>query len=77
MNEGLQDTLPSYMIPTSYVSMDRVPITPTGKTSRRQLQEIGDSMEWLELLALNRDSEHAQRLLRRLRYGCKNYLRKR
>ncbi|KAF3054745.1 Nonribosomal peptide synthetase 12 [Trichoderma lentiforme] len=41
LNETLAQQLPSYMIPTAYVPLTAIPITPNGKTDRRGLREEG------------------------------------
>ncbi|PKY02181.1 acetyl-CoA synthetase-like protein [Aspergillus campestris IBT 28561] len=45
--EDLKQTVPGYMVPSVVVPLRRLPLTPTGKTNRRQLRE--------EASALSRD----------------------
>jgi len=37
LRERLAESLPDYMLPTYYVALDRVPLTPNGKTDRKAL----------------------------------------
>lgn len=37
--------LPSYMIPSAYVPVERIPLTTTGKTDRRRLRQLGADSE--------------------------------
>ncbi|UNI20184.1 putative NRPS-like protein biosynthetic cluster [Purpureocillium takamizusanense] len=39
----LEELLPSYMVPTAFFSIREMPMTPTGKTNRRRLREMGAS----------------------------------
>jgi len=39
LKEYLSQTLPGYMIPSFFVLMDRIPLTPSGKVNRRTLPE--------------------------------------
>lgn len=43
IGERLEEHIPIYMVPTSYIPMQKLPMTPTGKTDRRQLQEHANS----------------------------------
>ncbi|POR38790.1 Nonribosomal peptide synthetase [Tolypocladium paradoxum] len=45
--DRLADALPVYMVPAAYVPIQKVPITTTGKTDRRQLRALGESV-WLQ-----------------------------
>lgn len=40
----LAEHLPSYMIPSAYVPLDKMPMTPSGKLDRKQLKKIGEQM---------------------------------
>ncbi|KAG8408242.1 Nonribosomal peptide synthetase [Metarhizium acridum] len=50
LNTRLAKLIPPYMIPSSYVLVDHIPMTPTGKTDRRQIRAIGERMTLEELL---------------------------
>lgn len=39
----LEELIPSYMVPTVFFSIGEFPMTPTGKTDRRRLREMGES----------------------------------
>ncbi|PNY24312.1 LOW QUALITY PROTEIN: Nonribosomal peptide synthetase [Tolypocladium capitatum] len=45
--DRLADNLPVYMVPAAYIPIQKVPITTTGKTDRRQLRAVGESV-WLQ-----------------------------
>jgi amino acid adenylation domain-containing protein/non-ribosomal peptide synthase protein (TIGR01720 family) len=42
IKEMLSETLPGYMIPSSFVFLDSIPLTPNGKVDRRALPEPGE-----------------------------------
>ncbi|KAF2158639.1 hypothetical protein M409DRAFT_61478 [Zasmidium cellare ATCC 36951] len=54
----LAEVLPAYLIPSVYISveslgLDDIPVTPTGKTDRRRLREIGSTFTSDQLANLN------------------------
>ncbi len=51
LNDELAKVLPSYMIPSSYVPIDELPMTGTGKINRRSLCDIGSTLSREQLLA--------------------------
>lgn len=44
LNDKLCEALPSYMIPSGYVPMEKMPLTVSGKVDRKQLQGLGLSL---------------------------------
>ncbi|KID94297.1 non-ribosomal peptide synthetase, partial [Metarhizium majus ARSEF 297] len=46
-NERLQEKIPIYMVPASYIPIRKIPMTPSGKTNRQQLRDIAESA-WKE-----------------------------
>lgn len=51
LNDELAKVLPGYMIPSSYIPIDELPMTGTGKVDRRSLREIGSALSREQLLA--------------------------
>ncbi|KAI9930841.1 Non-ribosomal peptide synthetase [Aspergillus wentii] len=53
--EGIEDRLvkfvPPYMVPSAFLPVEEVPMTPTGKVDRRRLREDGKKMYWHQLNA--------------------------
>ncbi|KAJ5795254.1 hypothetical protein N7457_001853 [Penicillium paradoxum] len=43
LQDWLRNSLPSYMVPTKYIFIDRFPLTRTGKLDRRALVDLGVS----------------------------------
>ena len=60
LEKKLAKTVPTSMIPVAYIPMDKFPMTATGKTDRRQLQEMGAPMT-LEHLATLKPSRAERR----------------
>lgn len=54
--ERLARYLPSYMIPTLFFTMSKLPTTPTGKIDRRKLRALGSSFSLQELADLRTTS---------------------
>ena len=52
LTERLPKVLPSFMIPTLYIPIDKIPLASTGKTDRQQLREWGNSLSWARVLEL-------------------------
>ena len=44
LEEQLAQAIPSWMVPTFYVKLDKFPLTPTGKTDRKALRASGSRM---------------------------------
>lgn len=58
LREYLKSRLPDYMIPSTYVALDVLPLTPAGKVNRRYLKENTQSViEYRELVAPRTDIE--------------------
>ncbi|KAJ5102461.1 hypothetical protein N7532_002990 [Penicillium argentinense] len=52
LEDRLAEQLPGYMVPSSYIPVDEMPMTATGKTDRPRLREIGGALTLEQLAAL-------------------------
>ncbi|KAJ5144342.1 AMP-binding enzyme domain-containing protein [Penicillium atrosanguineum] len=57
VEKQLRQVLPSYMVPTSYKLLGQIPLTPSGKTDRRTLKNIGNALKMEDLTSLLLDPE--------------------
>jgi amino acid adenylation domain-containing protein len=48
LQEYLSGTLPNYMVPSYFVQLDEIPLTPTGKVDRKALPEPEAGIGWEE-----------------------------
>ncbi|KAE8364752.1 hypothetical protein BDV27DRAFT_157514 [Aspergillus caelatus] len=48
----LREILPSFMIPTVYLPVNVIPVAPTGKADRRRLREMGNALDWKQIVEL-------------------------
>lgn len=44
--DRLQKMVPHYMIPSAFLSIDQMPMTPTGKLDRQRLRDAGANLYW-------------------------------
>ncbi|VUC29699.1 unnamed protein product [Clonostachys rosea] len=52
IEKRLADRVPYYMVPTAYIPLRSIPITGTGKTNRKRLQELGKELTLQQLSSL-------------------------
>jgi acyl carrier protein len=45
LESQLHQRVPSYMIPSAYVTLELIPLTVTGKTDRRRLRDLGGDLK--------------------------------
>ncbi|KAF2720007.1 hypothetical protein K431DRAFT_250072 [Polychaeton citri CBS 116435] len=71
LKKELAEVVPASMIPAGYISLETIPVTPTGKTDRRQLRQHGASLSLKQIGANDRTCDvvvdptsPAERLLR-------------
>lgn len=57
LRHHLQDRLPPYMIPASFVVLDKIPLTPMGKLDRRQLSTPDSSRPELAVSLVKSQSD--------------------
>ncbi|KAG5930352.1 NRPS protein, partial [Claviceps africana] len=62
---GLQDRLlaqlPAYMIPSAYIPINSIPVTPTGKIDRRKLRAMAQQLTFERLMGTKRSSNVERR----------------
>lgn len=58
---ALGNTIPSYMIPSAFITLKTFPMTTTGKTDRKKLHEIGGSMTIEEIFAFGQHAQQQKR----------------
>lgn len=51
LREGLQKVVAPYMVPDLYVRLQTLPLSPSGKTDRKRLRELGAALSKSELMA--------------------------
>ncbi|KAH8672362.1 non-ribosomal peptide synthetase [Ilyonectria robusta] len=59
--DRLASVLPAYMVPTSFIPVQRIPVTATGKTDRRQLRTMGAPV-WLHYRDVSNTDKKAEDL---------------
>jgi len=60
VREYLQQRLPGYMIPSLFIAMEQLPLTPSGKIDRKALPEPAESMTGLEAYVAPRSHTEGQ-----------------
>ncbi|KAI9835253.1 MAG: hypothetical protein M1819_002397 [Sarea resinae] len=53
IEDRLVKFVPPFMVPSAFLPVAEVPMTPTGKVDRRRLREIGATMYWQQLNTLS------------------------
>ncbi|PYH97179.1 acetyl-CoA synthetase-like protein [Aspergillus ellipticus CBS 707.79] len=57
----LTETLPPFMVPAVFLPITSVPLTPSGKTNRRQLREEASLLSWDKMQSYRASVEQPQR----------------
>lgn len=65
LEKKLAGVLPSYMIPSLYMSISDIPITANGKTDRKKLRDMGNSLTREQITSLRHTSGKPERILPR------------
>lgn len=53
LSDKLAKVVPPYMVPSVYIPIEKIPMTATGKTNRRQLRQSASKLDWEQLAGLN------------------------
>lgn len=61
VHTALLKRLPSYMVPATYFCLRSIPQTPSGKTDRKQLRQLGAEITKEKLVELRGQGENAKR----------------
>ncbi|KAL6811929.1 hypothetical protein J3E69DRAFT_377169 [Trichoderma sp. SZMC 28015] len=52
LGNRLRDVLPGFMVPSIYLPIDDIPVASTGKVDRQSLRQMGSTMSWKKIIAL-------------------------
>lgn len=52
LGDRLRDVLPGFMVPSIYLPIDDIPVASTGKVDRQSLRQMGSTMSWKKIIAL-------------------------
>lgn len=56
--ERLQKVVPGYMVPSTLVKLRHIPLTPSGKTNRKALDDLTASLTFAEIMGAPANREH-------------------
>ncbi|KAL1965991.1 hypothetical protein VTN77DRAFT_4931 [Rasamsonia byssochlamydoides] len=60
IQERLREYLPAYMIPSNWVILRKIPLLPSGKLNRRQIEQFVETMDddiYQQIMAVQQDSD--------------------